>query len=441
MKKVGFISLGCPKNQVDGECMLASLTDAGYEIADPYDGADVVIINTCGFIESAKAEAIQNILDMAQLKEEGTVRKIVVTGCLAERYRDEIKKEIPEADAVIGLAANKDIVTVCDEVLRDKELCIFPPKETMPLCGSRVLTTPEYYAYVKIADGCDNRCSYCAIPNIRGGYRSREMEDIIDEVKSLGEKGVKEIILVAQDTTLYGRDIYGRLALPELLRKLCALDGIEWIRLMYCYPDEFSDELIRTIKEEKKVLDYIDLPLQHADDRILKLMNRRGTAQDYEALIKKLRAEIPDICIRTTFITGFPGEDEAAFENLALFINRIEFDRLGCFTYSAEEDTPAAGFDAQLDEQTKVDRKDIIMNDQFLIVEEKGRRMKGRTLDVLVEGYDGYTDSYFGRSYMDAPEIDGSVKFTSEEPLEEGDICRVEIFGFDDYDLIGEASN
>lgn len=441
MKKIGFISLGCPKNQVDGECMIADLSAAGYDIADPYDGVDAVIINTCGFIQSAKEEAINNILDMAQLKEDGTVGKIIVTGCLAERYKEEILGEMPEVDAVVGLAANEDIVGICGRVLSgETAVTAFPPKETMRLCGERVLTTPEYYAYLKVADGCNNRCSYCAIPQIRGGYRSREIEDIVDEAKALAEKGVKELILVAQDTTLYGKDIYeGRLMLPELLRQLCAVEGIKWIRLLYCYPDEFTDELIQTIKTEEKVLDYIDLPLQHADDRVLRRMNRRGSSEEIKQLIAKLRREIPDICIRTTFITGFPGEDEEAFENLALFINEMEFDRLGCFTYSAEEGTPAAEFDDQIDEQTKADRRDILMNDQYGIMLEKQQKLIGRALDVLVEGYDGYTDSYYGRSYMDAPEIDGTVRFTSASPLEEGDLCKVKIFDVQDYDLIGEV--
>lgn len=439
MNTVGFISLGCPKNQIDGECMLALLDEYGFEICDPYDGVDVVIVNTCGFIESAKKEAIENILDMVELKEEGTVGKIVVTGCLAERYKDEILTEFPEVDAVVGIGANGSIADICKQVIEGERVATFPPKEEAPMCGQRVLTTPEYYAYLKIADGCNNRCTYCAIPMIRGNYRSREMDDIVDEARQLAEKGVKELIIVAQDTTLYGKDIYGRLALPELLTKLAEIDGIHWIRMMYCYPDEFTDELIEVMATQPKVLHYVDLPLQHADDSVLKRMNRRGTQQQVKELIKKLRERMDDIVIRTTMITGFPGETEEAFENLALFVNETEFDCLGCFSYSAEEGTPAADFDDQIDERTKDKRRDIIMNDQYNIVVDKHSRLIGKTLEVLVESYDAYSDSYTGRSYMDAPEIDCSVKFTAQGVYDEGDFCFVKIFDTDEYDLIGKV--
>ncbi len=439
MNTIGFISLGCPKNQIDGECLLALLDENGFEIADPYEGVDIVIINTCGFIESAKKEAIENILDMAQLKEEGTVGKIIVTGCLAERYRDEILAEIPEVDAVVGIGANGSIADICRRVLEEETVAEFPPKDCLPLNGQRILTTPEHYAYLKIADGCNNRCTYCAIPSIRGNYRSREIEEILDEAKQLSEKGVKELILVAQDTTLYGKDIYGKLMLPELLNKLCEIDGIHWIRMLYCYPDEFTDELIETIASQPKVLHYIDLPLQHADDRVLKRMNRRGTQEDVRNLIEKLRARMPDIVIRTTFITGFPGETEEEFESLALFVNETEFDHLGCFAYSPEEGTPAAEFADQLDDRTKFKRQDIIMNDQYMIVQDKHSRLIGKSFEVLVEEYDAYTDSYTGRTYMDAPEIDCCVKFTSDMPLAPGEFCTVKIFEIDEYDLIGEV--
>ena len=439
MNTVGFISLGCPKNQIDGECLLALLDENGFEISDPYDGVDVVIINTCGFIESAKKEAIENILDMAQLKGEGTIGKIVVTGCLAERYKEEILTEIPEVDAVVGIGANGNIVEICKQVLAGETVGKFPPKCEMPMNGKRILTTPEHYAYLKIADGCNNRCTYCAIPSIRGNYRSREIDDIIDEAKQLAEKGVKELIVVAQDTTLYGKDIYQRLALPELLKKLAEIDGIHWIRMLYCYPDEFTDELIETIATEPKILHYIDLPLQHADDKILKAMNRRGTQEQVKELIAKLRSKIPDIVIRTTFITGFPGESEESFESLALFVNETEFDHLGCFAYSAEEGTPAAEFEDQIDERTKLKRQDIIMNDQYSIVQDKHNRLIGKSFEVLIESYDAYTDSYTGRSYMDAPEIDCCVKFTCSYSLAEGEFCTVKIFDIDEYDLIGEV--
>ncbi len=439
MNTVGFISLGCPKNQIDGECLLALLDANGFEIADPYDGVDAVVINTCGFIESAKKEAIESILEMAQLKEDGIVGKIIVTGCLAERYKDEILNEMPEVDAVTGIGANSNIADICRRVIDGERIGIFPAKDELPLNGERVLTTPEYYAYLKIADGCNNCCTYCAIPSIRGKYRSREIDDIIEEAKSLAEKGVKELILVAQDTTLYGKDIYGELKLPELLSKLNDIDGIHWIRMLYCYPDEFTDELIEAMATLPKVLHYVDLPLQHADDEVLRRMNRRGNRQQVKELISKLRTRMPDIAIRTTFITGFPGETEEAFENLALFVNETEFDHLGCFAYSAEEGTPAADFEDQLDERTKLDRQDIIMNDQYSIVLDKHNRLIGKQVEVIVEGYDAYSDSYTGRTYMDAPEIDCCIKFTSDNDYGEGDFCTVTIINTDEYDLIGEA--
>ncbi len=439
MSTVGFISLGCPKNQIDGECLLASLYANGFEIADPYDGVDAVIINTCGFIESAKKEAIENILDMAQLKEDGVIGKIIVTGCLAERYKDEILGEFPEVDAVVGIGANGDIAEICRKVIDGERIGTYPDKCNMPMNGERVLTTPEYYAYLKIADGCNNCCTYCAIPSIRGRYRSREIEDIIEEAKSLAEKGVKELIVVAQDTTLYGKDLYGELKLPELLRQLNEIDGIHWIRMLYCYPDEFTDELIEAMATLPKVLHYVDLPLQHADDNVLKRMNRRGTQQQVKELIAKLRDRMPDIIVRTTFITGFPGETEEEFENLALFVNETEFDHLGCFAYSAEEGTPAAEFEDQLDEHTKLHRQEIIMNDQYDIVLDKHNSYIGKSFEVLVEGYDAYSDSYTGRTYMDAPEIDCVVKFTSSKDYGEGDFCTVTIINTDEYDLIGEA--
>ena len=440
MKKIGFISLGCPKNQIDGECMLASLCAQGYELADPYEGVDAVIINTCGFIESAKMEAIENILAMAELKKEGLVGKIIVTGCLAERYKDEIVKEIPEADAVVGIGAERDIVRICNETVDEgRQVLEFPPKSCLDFGRDRLLTTPGYYAYIKIAEGCSNRCTYCAIPDIRGPYRSRDMDDIVDEARALAEKGVREIILVAQDTTLYGRDLYGCLALPALLKRLAEIDGIAWIRLLYCYPDKFTDELIECMQKEEKVLNYVDLPLQHASDGVLKRMNRHSTADNSERLIKKLREKIPDICIRTTFITGFPGETEKEFEELLSFVERTEFERMGCFAYSPEEGTPAAEFEDQTDEQVKEDRKDRLMMKQYDIVESLQSRLVGKTLTVLTEGYDEETDSYFGRSYMDAPEIDGIVRFKCENEPSEGDFVAVRIIGWDEYDLLGEA--
>lgn len=439
--KVGMISLGCPKNQVDAEHMLALMDAEGWKIVDYVDGCDVVIVNTCGFIDDAKKEAIENILDMVELKKEGVIGKIIVTGCLAQRYKEEIVKEIPEVDAVIGIGANGDIIKTVEEVMSGVDTIEnYPPQCELPLEGQRILTTPQYWAYLKIGEGCSNRCTYCTIPSIRGNMRSRSMENIIDEAKQLAELGVKELILIAQDTTSYGLDLYGELKLPELLNELCKIDSIEWIRLLYCYPDRITDELIETMKNQDKVVNYIDLPLQHADDKILKAMNRRGDQALIRSVISKLRTEIPDVVIRTTFIVGFPGEGEKEFETLAEFVNEIEFDRLGVFTFSPQEGTPAFDMDNQVDEDVKTRRGEIIMQDQYSIMEEKNNEKIGEIYKVVVEDYDGYSDSYTGRTYMDAPEIDGLVKFTSQKDLEVGDFVNVEIFDIEDYDLIGEAT-
>ena len=438
--KVGMISLGCPKNQVDAEHMLALIDAAGCEIVDYVDGCDVVIVNTCGFIDDAKKEAIENILDMVELKKEGIISKIVVTGCLAQRYKDEIVTEIPEVDAVVGIGANGDIVKTIEEVMSGVDTIEkYPPRCDLPLEGQRILTTPQYWAYLKIGEGCSNRCTYCTIPSIRGNMRSRSMENVIEEAIQLAESGVKELILIAQDTTSYGLDLYGELKLPELLNELCKIDSIEWIRLLYCYPDRITDELIETMKKQDKVVNYIDLPLQHADDKILKAMNRRGDQAMIRNVIEKLRTEIPDVVIRTTFIVGFPGEGEDEFENLAVFVNEIEFDRLGVFTFSAQEGTPAYDMEDQVEEDVKTRRGEIIMQDQYSIMEEKNSEKIGKTYKVIVEDYDGYSDSYTGRTYMDAPEIDGIVRFTSDRDLDIGDFVEVEIFDVEDYDLIGEV--
>lgn len=438
--KVGMISLGCPKNQVDAEHMLAMMDAEGWEIVDYVDGCDVVIVNTCGFIDDAKKEAIENILDMVELKKEGVISKIIVTGCLAQRYKDEIVKEIPEVDAVVGIGANGDIIKTVEEVMSGVDTIEkYPPQCELPLEGQRILTTPQYWAYLKIGEGCSNRCTYCTIPSIRGNMRSRSMENIIDEAKQLAELGVKELILIAQDTTSYGLDLYGELKLPELLNELCKIDSIEWIRLLYCYPDRITDELIETMKNQEKIVNYIDLPLQHADDKILKAMNRRGDQALIRSVISKLRSEIPDVVIRTTFIVGFPGEGEEKFETLAEFVNEIEFDRLGVFTFSPQEGTPAYDMDNQVEDDVKTRRGEVIMQDQYSIMEEKNNEKIGKTYKVVVEDYDGYSDSYTGRTYMDAPEIDGLVKFTSHKDLDIGDFVDVEIFDIEDYDLIGEA--
>lgn len=437
--KIGMVSLGCPKNQVDAEMMLARLEDAGFQIVDdPYE-AELVIVNTCGFIEDAKREAIDSILEMAQLKEDGTLKALVVTGCLAQRYQQEVLEEIPEIDALIGIGANGDIVKVCEAALEGAAQPSFPPREAMPLEGRRVLTTPPYWAYLKIADGCSNCCSYCAIPGIRGPFRSRRMERIVEEAQELAASGVKELILVAQDTTRYGEDLYGALMLPELLTRLCQVEGIEWIRLLYCYPERITDALLETIAREPKVLHYLDIPLQHCDAQILRRMNRSGSRESLAALIAKIRAQIPDIVLRTTVMTGFPGEDEAAFTELAEFVKEQRFDRLGCFAYSQEEGTAAAAFPDQVDEEVKQHRAELILQDQYDIVEANNRARIGKTFRAVVEDYDAYTDSYTGRTWMDAPEIDGTVRFTCGYPLNDGDFVDVEIFDVSDYDLIGEV--
>ena len=441
MYKIGMISLGCPKNQVDAERMLAQLDKNGFEIADCYEGVDAVIVNTCGFIDAAKQEAIENILEMAQLKEEGLVKKIIVTGCLAQRYKEEILAEIPETDAIIGIGANGNIADIAKKVIEGEKIYEMPSNSELTLVGERLLTTPEHWAYLKIADGCSNRCTYCAIPSIRGDFRSVEFETLIEEAKTLAAAGTKELILIAQDTTSYGIDLYGKLRLPELLDALCEIDGIEWIRMLYCYPDKITDELIETMARQPKVLHYIDLPLQHADDGMLKAMNRRGDSTHIRSVIAKIREAMPDAVIRTTFIVGFPGEGEAEFENLAEFVNEIEFDRLGCFSFSPQEGTPAFDFENQVEEDVKLRRGEIIMQDQLEIVTVKNHERIGKIYRVIVEDYDGYSDSYSGRTYMDAPEIDGVISFTTDKHYEVGEFADVEIIGMNDYDLIGKDIN
>ena len=439
-RKIGMISLGCPKNQVDAELMLKKLVDAGYILVQEADKADIVIVNTCGFIEDAKRESIEAILEMADLKTDGILKKILVTGCLAQRYSEEVFTEIPEVDGVIGIGANANIVAVCDAIFEsDEQYKSFPNKEELPLDGGRILTTPEYTAYLKIADGCSNRCSYCAIPSIRGDFRSRKIEDVLEEANMLCEKGVKELILVAQDTTRYGEDLYGELKLPELLGELNKIEKLQWIRLLYCYPDRITDELLDAIAENEKVCHYIDIPMQHADGEILKAMNRRGDKQSLLALVEKIRARIPDVVLRTTFIVGFPGETEEAFTTLSEFVNEAKIDRVGCFAYSREEGTPAYDFENQVDPEVAAERSEAIMTQQYSISEQKLEDCMGKTYDVLVEGYDAYTDSYYGRTYMDSPDIDNNIVFTSGYEIEAGEIVPVEIFDKDEYSLIGEA--
>ncbi len=439
---VGMVNLGCPKNQVDGEIIMASLRDAGFELKDDAALADVALVNTCGFIQDAKQESIDEILELAKLKQEGRIRAIVVTGCLAERYRDEVLKELPEVDAVVGIGGNGDLAQTVARVLQGERCGLFPPKEELPLCGGRVLTTPSYFAYLKIAEGCDNRCSYCAIPGIRGKYRSRPLQSILEEAKELVDGGAKELILVAQDTTRYGIDLYQKLMLPELLRKLSALDGLRWIRLLYCYPDTLTDELLDTIAAEPKVVKYIDLPLQHCNERILGAMNRRGPRgkQALLALIRRVRERVPGVVLRTTLIAGFPGETEEEFTELAEFVKEARFERLGCFAYSQEEDTPAASLPGQLDGEVKRRRAEIIMEQQFPMMEEYEERQVGKTLQVLTEGFDRYAECFFGRSSADAPEIDGKVFFTTKGSKPHyGKFVKVRIQEAMEGDLIGEA--
>ena len=433
---VGMISLGCPKNQVDGEALLAKLSQAGYNIVNTIEASDVMIVNTCGFIEDAKTEAIETILEVAQYKEAGLISAIVVTGCLAERYQDEILKEMPEVDAVIGIGANADIVKVCDKALCGIKTSSYPNKCYLPLDCERVLSTPSHWAYLKISDGCDNKCSYCAIPGIRGRFRSRDMDSVVDEARLLASKGVKELILVAQDTTKYGQDLYGEYSLDRLLKRLVKIDGIEWIRLFYCYPQRITDSLIETIAAEEKICNYIDIPLQHADKNVLKSMNRVGDAEEYKALIEKMRKAIPDLALRTTFMVGFPGETEEQFANLSDFVKEVKFDKMGCFAFSPEEDTPAYDMDNQIDDDVKKRRQEILMNTQFYITEASNKNRVGNVYKVIVDNIDD--GKYVGRSYMDSPEIDSGIIFTSDKKINIGEFVFVKITDYDGYDLIGE---
>lgn len=434
--KVGMISLGCPKNQVDGEALLAKLAAAGYQIVNEIENSDVMIVNTCGFIEDAKREAIDTILEVAQYKEAGVISALVVTGCLAERYQDEILKEMPEVDAVIGIGANADIVKVCDKALCGIKTSNYPNKCYLPIDDERLLSTPSHWAYLKIAEGCDNRCSYCAIPGIRGKFRSRKIESVVDEAKSLVNRGVKEIILVAQDTTKYGQDLYGEYSLDKLLKELVKIDGLEWIRLFYCYPQRITDSLIEVIANEEKVCNYIDIPLQHSDTTVLKNMNRVGDGNDYRVLLDKMRKAIPDLALRTTFMVGFPGETDEQFENLCNFVKDMKFDKMGCFTFSPEEDTPAFDMDNQIDEDVKKRRQEVLMNAQYSITEASNKSRVGNVYKVIIDSFaDG---KYTGRSYMDSPEIDSGIIFTSNKKLNIGDFVNVKITDFDGYDLIGE---
>ena len=436
---VGMVSLGCAKNQVDGEVLMATLKNAGFFPVDDAALADIAIVNTCGFIESAKRESIEEILELAALKKEGKIKKLVITGCLSERYQKEMHAELPEADAVLGIGANGDIAPLLTKMMEENTYVeSFPDKARMPLCGDRELTTPSYFAYVKIAEGCDNRCSYCAIPLIRGGYRSRTMESIEAECKSLVANGAKELVLIAQDTSRYGIDLYGEYSLAKLMARLCRIDGLRWLRVLYCYPDSITDELLDTMAREEKIVKYIDLPLQHASGPILKAMNRRGDRQSLTALMNKIRERVPGVVLRTTLITGFPGETEEDFTELAEFVKDVKFERLGCFAYSQEEGTPAAELPGQLDEEVKAHRAELIMDRQMEIMERQGMELIGKTLEVLVEGYDRYAECWFGRSWRDAPDVDGKIFFTTGGKRPRlGSFVQVRVEDCMDCDLTG----
>ena len=438
MYKVAMVSLGCPKNQVDAEKMLACLKNGGLEITPAEADADAIIINTCGFIESAKAEAIENILEAARYKQDGSCKALVVTGCLAERYRDDITEEIPEVDVCVGIGSNSKIAEIVKKAIESERRNYYGNKTDLDLNGERILGGMPYTAYLKIGDGCDNCCSYCAIPKIRGRMRSRTIEDCVKEAKVLAEGGVTELIVVAQDTTAYGTDLYGEPKLHDLLAELCKIEGLHWIRTLYTYPEKITDRLLDVIANEEKLVNYLDIPIQHITDDILKKMNRKGDKKSISGVIDKIREKIPDMTLRTTLITGFPSETEEQFSELAEFVKEKRFDKLGCFTYSPEEGTAAANMANQIDEQTKQDRSDNIMEMQTLISASKNEEKIGLITEVLIEGWDDYIKCYFGRAPWDAPEIDGKVFFMAHKPLKIGQYVKVKINDCLDYDLLGE---
>ena len=439
MTKVGFISLGCSKNLVDTEVMLKKLYDAGFEITPDETEAEIVVVNTCGFIESAKQESIDNILDIAWLKEHGKCKHIIATGCLVERYREEVMNELPEVDALVGVGSLCDIAEACNAVMRGEKYTSFRDKNTSELGGERILTTADHTAYLKIGEGCDNRCTYCAIPLIRGGFRSRTIEDIVKEAKDLEALGVKEVNLIAQDTTRYGLDIYGKYSLADLVKAICDNTDIPWIRLLYCYPDKITDELIDELKNNPRLVKYMDIPIQHIADPVLERMNRHGGTALIKETVKKLRDRVPGIVLRTTAMVGFPGETEEDFVELCEFVKEARFDRFGAFTFSPEEGTAAAEMDDQIDEQIKQDRYDTLMQTQLTVSEELSAEKIGQTLTVLCDGYDTVAEIHYGRSYADAPDVDGRVYFKSPKRLAPGTFCEVKITEALDYDVIGET--
>ena len=438
--KLLFVSLGCDKNLVDSEEMLGLLTGNGFEIVDDETEAEAIVVNTCCFINDAKEESVNTILEMAEYKKTGSCKVLVVTGCMAQRYKNEIIEEVPEVDAVLGTTSYGDILKAIHEAMEGKHFQEFKDIDYLPeKLGKRVLTTGGHFGYLKIAEGCDKHCTYCIIPKLRGKFRSVPMERLVTQAKEMAEEGVKELILVAQETTVYGTDIYGKKSLHILLKELCKIKGIRWIRVLYCYPEEIYDELIQTMKEEKKICHYLDLPIQHASDRILKRMGRRTTQAELVEIVNKLRREIPDIVLRTTLISGFPGETQEDHEELMSFVDEMEFDRLGVFPYSAEEGTKAAEMDGQIPEDIKESRRDEIMALQQEISAEKEERRIGQEMSVLIEGYLYEDDIYIGRTYMDAPKVDGNVFVRAEEELISGDIVPVRITGANEYDLMGDV--
>lgn len=440
---IGMISLGCEKNRVDAEMMLAKIKGDRYNIVADINTADAVIVNTCGFIESAKEESIDEILNLVKIKKskKQKLKYVVVTGCLAERYKNDLLIEIPQIDGIVGIGSNGEIKNILDKVFSNQKISKFGKKSDMPLTGDRILTTPGYYAYLKIADGCSNRCAYCAIPIIRGRFRSRPKEEILNEARKLVKGGVRELLVIAQDTTRYGEDLYGNLELPSLLRDLCKIEDLHWVRILYCYPERTTDELLDVIREEEKIVKYIDLPLQHCSGEVLHAMNRKGNKKSLTELILKIRKKIPDLVLRTTFICGFPGETKKNFNELVDFVKEIKFNKMGCFPYSREEGTPAFDMPGQIPDEVKENRCIELMKVQERISEEYGKNMIGKTIEVIVEGFDEESGFYFGRGEADAPDVDGRVFFDAKSENcsnLEGKFVNVRINDYQDYNLIGE---
>lgn len=436
--KVGMVSLGCSKNLVDSERMLAKLKQHGYQLVTEPGEAEIAVVNTCGFIQSAKEEAIETILELGALKRDGTLKKIILTGCLTERYQQEAAELFTEADAVIGIGNNKDIIDILDRVLADERVVEFGKKSDAELTGDRIITTLPFFAYLKIAEGCSNCCTYCAIPQIRGPYRSVPMEDVLEEAKWLVSHHVTELIVIAQDTTRYGEDLYGQSRLPELLRELCHIEGVKWVRVLYCYPERIDDRLLDVFVEEEHMVPYLDLPIQHCDGEILRRMNRPGDEETLRRTIAHIRERVPDITLRTTLITGFPGETKEQFNRLGDFVHQMQFDRLGCFAYSEEEGTKAAQYEDQIDEEVRAHRAEILMEQQAEVSAAKNAAKIGKVVTAVIEGYDKYAGCYFGRTAADAPDIDGKIFIKSDSRLRLGQYISAEVFDTLDYDLLAE---